>query len=227
MIINKEQLKEFFILFTYSDLRHERDFEEVELKQVESIFNNKEMDLDSKENIVTAINNHKALYNQFEDICNRYGSKLSLEFIKEIHSILMKNLYRQELEDAGEKAGEFKKADYKIGLFNVGAKTGEVEEKMQELFDEINAVKITEENVYKVVAYLHNWLCAIHGFADGNGMVARFLINYLLLVNGFDYVIFGVERKDIFKYINVLERFDDMQSIWEMEGGLKVILNIF
>jgi Fic family protein len=87
---------------------------------------------------------------------------------------------------------------------------------MQELFDEINAVNITKDNVYKVVAYLHNWICWIHGFADGNGMVARFLINYLLLINGFSPSIFEVERKEVFKYINILEKFDDIQDILEM-----------
>ena len=217
MIINKEQLKEFFIQFTYSNLKYENDFEEVELKQVESIFNsNTEITLDSKENIITAIQNHKTLYNQFQDICNRYDGKLSIKLIKEIHFILMKNLYRKELEDANDKPGEFKKSDYIIGLFNVGAKAGEVERQMQELFDEINAVKITEDNVFKIVGYLHNWICNIHPFADGNGMVARFLINYLLLSSGFSPSIFGVERKEISRYITILEKFDDTQDILEM-----------
>lgn len=96
----------------------------------------------------------------------------------------MKNLYGKELEDANGKPGEFKKNYYTIGLFNVGSKVGEVEEKLQELFDEINAVEITGENMYKVVAYLHNWICNMHPFADGNGMVARLLVNYLMIVNG-------------------------------------------
>ncbi|NAS19011.1 Fic family protein [Clostridium butyricum] len=216
MIINKEQLKEFFILFTYSNLKYERDYEEVELKQVQKVFNNKEIDSDTAENIIIAIQNHKALYNQFEDICNKYDGKLSIKLIKEVHAILMKNLYRKELKDANDKPGEFKKADYTIGLFDVGAKGEEVEKKMLELFDEINAVKVMEENVYKVTAYLHNWVCWIHPFADGNGMVARFMINYLLLVNEFSPVVFGVARKDVLNYISILEKFDDTQDIWEM-----------
>lgn len=217
MIINREQLKEFFILFTYSNLKYENDFEEVELKQVESIFNNNtEIALDTTENIVIAIKNHKTLYNQFEDICNKYKGRLSIELIKEIHLILMKNLYRKELEDANDKPGEFKKRNYVVGLFDVGAKVEKVEQKIQELIDEVNKVKIVEDNVYKVVAYLHNWICWIHPFADRNGMVARFLINYLLLSSGFSPVIFGVERKEVCKYINILERFDDTQDIYEM-----------
>lgn len=218
MIINKEQLKEFFILFTYSNLKYEHDYEEVELKQVQKVFfnNTEEIDSDTTKNIITAIQNHKALYNNFENMCNKYQRKLSIELIKEIHGILMTGLYRKELEDVGDKEGEFKKQDYVIGLFDVGAKAKEVEEKMQELFDEINAIKITEDNAYKVVAYLHNWICNIHPFADGNGLVARFMVNYLLLMNGFSPVIFGVERKEISRYITILERFDDTQDILQM-----------
>lgn len=218
MIINKEQLKEFFILFTYSNLRYEADFEEVELEQVQKVFfnNTEEIDSDTTKNIITAIQNHKALYNNFENMCNKYQRKLSIELIKEIHGILMKGLYRKELEDDNDKPGQFKKNNYTIGLFDVGAKAKEVEEKMQELVDEINAIKITEENVYKVVAYLHNWICNIHPFADGNGLVARFMVNYLLLVNGFSPVVFGVAKKEISRYITILEKFDDTQDIWDM-----------
>ena len=218
MIINKEQLKDFFILFTYSNLKYERDFEEVELEQVQKVFNNtEEIYSDATENnIITAIQNHKALYNNFENICNKYKGKLSIKLIKEIQGILMTGLYRKELEDVGDKEGEFKKGDYTIGLFDVGTKAEEVEEKMQELVEEVNAVKITEENVYKIVAYLHNWICWIHPFADGNGLVARFMVNYLLLMNGFSPVIFGVKRKEISRYITILEKFDDTQDIWDM-----------
>ncbi|MBE6072559.1 MAG: Fic family protein [Clostridium butyricum] len=217
MNINKEQLKDFFIKFTYSNLKYEYDFEEVELEQVQKVFNdNEEIDSDTKSKIITAIQNHKALYNHFEDICNRDNKELSLELIKEVHGILMKNLYRQEFEYANDKPGEFKKKDCTLGLFDIGAPAQEAKKKMQELFDEINAVKVKEDNVYKVTAYLHNWICWIHPFADGNGMIARFMINYLLLVNGVSPVIFGVARKDISNYINILERFDDTQDIWEM-----------
>lgn len=221
MIINKEQLKEFFILFTYSDLKYERDYEEVEIEQVQKVFNNEYINSDTVGNIITAIQNHKALYNNFKGICNRYKGKLNIKLIKEIHEILMKNLYRKELEDASDKPGEFKKRDYVVGLFDVGVKAEEVEGQMQELFDEVNAVTVTKENVYKVTVYLHNWICWIHPFADGNGMVARFMINYLLLVNGFNPVAFGVARKEISRYINILEKFDDTQEICEMENFIE------
>ena len=65
MIINKQQLKDFFIQFTYSNLRYERDFGEVELSDIKKIFNNEEIDSGTKSNIMTAIQNHKALYSQF------------------------------------------------------------------------------------------------------------------------------------------------------------------
>lgn len=217
MNINKEQLKEIFIQFTYSNLKYERDFEEVEIEQVEKVFDdNEEIDSDTITNIMTAIQNHKALYNQFQDICDKYKGRLSLELIKEIHAILMKNLYRQEFEGADDKPGEFKKGDYTIGLFEVGVPAKEVEEKMQELIDEVNEVNITEKNVYKVVAYWHNWICNIHPFTDGNGIIARGLVNYLLLSYGFSPVVFGVARKEISRYINILEKFDDTQDICEM-----------
>ncbi|MFR2886628.1 MAG: hypothetical protein ACLTDM_00350 [Clostridium butyricum] len=61
---------------------------------------------------------------------------------------------------------------------------------------------------------LIKWLfICITGFADRNGMVTSFLVGYLLVANGFSSVVLRFERKSIFRYINILERFNDTQKI--------------
>lgn len=126
----------------------------------------------------------------------------------------MKGCFSDELLSKGEKPGSFKRGDYVVGRYDVGVTPYEVEQNLSSLVDEVNQVKITEDNALKIVAYFHCWFEVIHPFADGNGMVGRFLFNYLLVGNALPPI--NIFEKDKSQYYLALEYFNDKQEIDRM-----------
>lgn len=77
-----------------------------------------------------------------------------------------------------------------------------VYDRMKKYFDTIN--DSSNEKIYNV-AFSHAQLMKIHPFLDGNGRVARIVLNYMLLKNGYKPVIISYIESD--KYFDVLEKF--------------------
>ncbi len=77
----------------------------------------------------------------------------------------------------------------------------------EQLMDCMDALKalIVEEESYVVKAILgHLFLGYIHPFPDGNGRTARFLMNFLFILGGYDWVLIRNENRD--KYLDALEQ---------------------
>lgn len=63
---------------------------------------------------------------------------------------------------------------------------------------------IDEENSFAVKAVLgHLFFGYIHPYFDGNGRTARFLMNYLFIIGGYNWVVIKLETKD--RYLAALE----------------------
>lgn len=77
-----------------------------------------------------------------------------------------------------------------------------VYDRMKKYFDTINDPN--NEPIY-TVAFSHAQLMKIHPFLDGNGRVARIVLNYELLKHGFKPVIISYIEKEA--YFNVIEKF--------------------
>jgi len=76
----------------------------------------------------------------------------------------------------------------------------------EQLMDCMTTLKecIAEENSYPVKAILgHFFLGYIHPFMDGNGRTARFLMNFLFIVGGYNWVVIKQETRE--SYMDVLE----------------------
>lgn len=76
----------------------------------------------------------------------------------------------------------------------------------EQLMDCMTALKecIAEETSFPVKAILgHFFLGYIHPFIDGNGRTARFLMNFLFIVGGYNWVIIKQTTRD--KYMDALE----------------------
>lgn len=76
----------------------------------------------------------------------------------------------------------------------------------EQLMDNMTALKecISEENSFLVKAILgHFFIGYIHPFIDGNGRTARFLMNFLLIVGGYKWVVIKQETRR--KYLDALE----------------------
>jgi hypothetical protein len=74
------------------------------------------------------------------------------------------------------------------------------------LMDCMTALKecIDEENSFVVKAILgHLFFAYIHPFFDGNGRTARFLMNFLFVVGGYNWVVIKLETRD--RYLTALE----------------------
>jgi Fic family protein len=72
----------------------------------------------------------------------------------------------------------------------------EVPARMQALVDWLGeALADPKQNILNIAAKLHHDFVLIHPFDDGNGRVARMLVNYLLLRDGYPPIIVPTDRK--------------------------------
>lgn len=81
----------------------------------------------------------------------------------------------------------------------------EVPQKMRDLVDWVKENK-SKLHIIELSSLLHHKIVHIHPFFDGNGRVARIMMNLLLMQSGFPLVI--ILKNDHKKYYNILEQAD-------------------
>ncbi len=84
----------------------------------------------------------------------------------------------------------------------------------EQLMDCMTALKdcIAEETSFPVKAILgHFFLGYIHPFMDGNGRTARFLMNFIFIVGGYEWVVIKTETRE--KYLDALEAASSDENI--------------
>lgn len=123
------------------------------------------------------------------------------------HALLTQGTYDERRWSRGERPGSYKIGDYVVGTGGVGALAGEVPELVRDLLDEVNDALGDVRNALTVAAYLHAGLVDIHPFADGNGRVARLLMNMVLL--SMDQPPIVVREQDRIVYYGALDVFHD------------------
>jgi len=216
--ISEELMNRFYLKFTYSSNKIENN--ETRLRDVENVFRGSAVvGFKGNSKTITEIENHKALCDNIVRLSKENNPQLSIDVIKHFHYALMRGCFSEELLIKGEKPGEFKNGDYVVGVHDVGASPEEVEENLKSLVDEINEVEVNENNVLKILSYVHCWFEHIHPFADGNGRVGRMLLNYLLIGNNFPPII--IFESDRTEYYWALENFNEKQEIDKMVSFLE------
>ena len=83
-----------------------------------------------------------------------------------------------------------------------------VYDRMRKYFDEINQ---ESDNIYYKIAFSHLQLMKVHPFLDGNGRLARIVLNCMLLHYGLKPIIIRYEEKD--HYFEMLEEFKVNKNI--------------
>lgn len=143
---------------------------------------------------VLAAQNHEKALALVRDLA--IGEKgFAIGDILEIHRAIMAGII--------SSAGQFRQGDVRI----VGASFSpppayEVEGHVRDLVAYINA-NPDELRPVELAAHAHYYIAWIHPFDDGNGRMARLVMNMLLIRNWYPFaVIKNVERK---KYINLLD----------------------
>jgi Fic family protein len=143
--------------------------------------------------------------------------------IRNLHKLLLKEPYLSDAitPDGTPTKKEIKLGEYKQTPNHVKTPTGAIhyyaspEEtpiKMGELMTWYNAIKNNKEVHPLVIAVLfHHQFAAIHPFDDGNGRMARLLMNLVLLQNGFPPIV--VKQEDKMNYYQVLRQADGREYL--------------
>ncbi|HEV8513963.1 MAG TPA: Fic family protein [Cyclobacteriaceae bacterium] len=151
--------------------------------------------------------NHRDLLKKIFDF---YDQPLTVDSIKSLHRELMKDPIQHDIEDIDFKAGEFK-TGYNYGTRKVGFREysppWDVQKQMEQLVHETKfALKMAagqSESVLSAISNFHYvFLNDIHPFADGNGRVARLIMNMQLMENGFPPILIKADQKE--QYIQSL-----------------------
>ncbi|MEO8516731.1 MAG: Fic family protein [Flavobacterium sp.] len=131
---------------------------------------------------------------------------LTENFIRELHSLLLKDSYKESKNAEGVIVPrKISAGKYKTTTNHVETVTGEIfyfatpEETPAKMHDLLNwySEKTKEEQVNPILvsAEFHYRFIRIHPFDDGNGRTARILMNFILMQFGFPPVIIKTEDK--------------------------------
>lgn len=149
--------------------------------------------------------------------------------IRNLNKIILKEPFWKPAQTADGQATrkQIVPGEYKTTPNNVLTATGELFEfappsdvpaRMQALVHWLEqALSNAEAPIMPILAKLHHDFVLIHPFDDGNGRVARMLVNYVLMRQGYPPVIVSTERKR--DYLSGL-RLADAGDISELESFL-------
>ena len=147
---------------------------------------------------------------------------LTEAFIRGLHAILLKVPYEVDAEslDGRSVRRRIEIGRYKSAPNNVRTSTGEiyyftppeqVKQEMSDLIDWYKAREADGEHPIVLAATFHYRFVRIHPFDDGNGRMARLLMNMILIRHGYTVAIVQQEEKG--RYIDALERADKTEDL--------------
>ncbi len=183
---------------------------------------------------------HDIALSQVKEMAKDNERPLTELFIKELNKlILVKPFWKNAISyDGTPTRKKIEIGQYKTTSNSVRLRNGEVHEYaspvdtpvlMDDLLDWYNEKKEIVHPVQLAAEFHYKFVC-IHPFDDGNGRVARLIMNYILLNNNYPPVVIKSDDKenyltalqkadagDIFSIIEYIER----QSIWSLELSIK------
>ena len=169
------------------------------------------------------IEGHDTAVKAIEDAISD-DSELNEVFIRNLHRILLKEPYEKEAETPeGQRVTRIISiGDYKTVPNNVTTSTGEtyyftppdqVKSAMGDLIDWYRAREREGEHPIIIAATFHYRFVRIHPFDDGNGRMARLLMNMILIKHGYTVSLIRQENRDV--YLNHLEQADKTEDLTE------------
>lgn len=185
-----ENFDELFAL-SYTNNSVTIEGHDIDYEDVVRVINNEEVDCD--ETLKKSIVNH---YHTFKKVKESAQNKVDLteELFKDFHEMLMKNIIN---------GGLYRNVDIHIqGSKHTPTSHLRVYQKMDDLFYEIEHFK---GDPIELAAYTHLRIAKVHPFLDGNGRIARMMLNYQLIRHGFLPISIPVERRKT--YFQLLETY--------------------
>ena len=145
-------------------------------------------------------------------------------FIRNLHRVLLREPYDAAAitPDGTSTKRHITIGDYKTVPNNVRTSTGEtyyftppeqVKPAMSDLIDGYRKEEAANEHPVIIAATFHYRFVRIHPFDDGNGRMARLLMNLILIKHGYTVAIIPVSRRK--QYIEGLERIDKTEDLAE------------
>lgn len=212
-------LQNYNVLFAYNSGKIEN--EKITFNDTREIFD--------KGKVINYTGDLRTLYEiQNQKNCSNYLLKkiikkepISIEFIKKVNKLLCQGtIDERRYIINGERAGEFKKHDYVVGINEVGSSPEDVISDLKHLIEEVNLY--SGNNYLTVAAYLHCNFEYIHPFSDGNGRTGRTLLNYYLMINDLPPTIIYEEDKK--SYYDALKAYDEQEDISIMRDFIEISL---
>ena len=153
--------------------------------------------------------NHKDAILFMEDLAQK-EDKLSEYSIKQIHSLILKNI-----DD--ENKGKYRTTNVIIsGAEHKPPQSFEVQSKMQEFIKKYNE-NITKLHPIELASFVHIEFVKIHPFIDGNGRTSRLLMNLELIKAGFPPVVIKLEdRLEYYKALDIANNENDYKPFLEL-----------
>ena len=160
-------------------------------------------------------------------------------FIRNLHQILLKEPYEMDATtpDGSPVKRMISIGDYKTVPNNVRTSTGEtyyftppdqVKSAMSDLIDWYRTQESEGEHPIIIAAAFHYRFVRIHPFDDGNGRMARLLMNMILIKHG--YTVSMIRQEDRGEYIRQLEQVDKTEDLAEfiafVAGSCEYSLNL-
>ena len=150
--------------------------------------------------------------------------ELNEVFIRNLHRVVLKEPYttRAETPDGRVIERTISLGDYKTIPNNVRTSTGEtyfftppeqVKQAMSDLIDWYRAKEREGEHPIVIAATFHYRFVRIHPFDDGNGRMARLLMNMILIKHGYTVAMIRRENRD--EYLGKLEQTDRTEDLTE------------
>ncbi len=150
--------------------------------------------------------------------------ELNEVFIRNLHRVLLKEPYETEAKtpDGQVVRRTISIGDYKTKPNNVETSTGEmyyftppeqVKQAMTDLLDWYRARERGGEHSIIVAATFHYRFVRIHPFDDGNGRMARLMMNMILIKHGFTVAMIRQNNRE--EYLDRLEQADKTEDLTE------------
>lgn len=183
------------------------DDNELKIEEVQDVLSGQYVGISSDK--VRRITNQKNAFLRIVTMAKE-GIKLTEDELKDLHQILM--------DGFNIPGGLYRNVDISVkGSNHTPPSYIKVYDRMEKYFNYI--AEGPKEDVLEYISYCHLQLAKIHPFLDGNGRLARLVLNYELMSNGFAPVIITADERD--KYHHALEQFKVEKEINPFKDYLK------
>lgn len=187
------------------------------------------VDGDAKMHDLEEMKAHNVGLKMMQEEAQATDRPLTEYFIRELHRTLLREDYtvQKELPDGSITTYTVHAGQYKTRPNSVKTVTGEIFEYaspeetpalMSDLVGWYNStVESGELSALELASLFHYRYIRIHPFEDGNGRIARLLVNFILLRAGYPMIIVRSDDKD--KYLSALNRSDIVVGLTPSEGA--------